>query len=45
MELCYNRLLLISLWQYNHHEEEGLTLRLFEETFGKTQAAIITTNG
>ena len=34
MELCYNRLLLISLWQYNHHEEEGLTLRLFEETFG-----------
>ena len=37
MELCYNRLLLISLWQYNHHEEEGLTLRLFEETFGKTQ--------
>ena len=35
MELCYNRLLLISLWQYNHHEEEGLTLRLFEETFGK----------
>ena len=36
MELCYNRLLLISLWQYNHHEEEGLTLRLFEETFGKT---------
>ena len=43
MELCYNRLLLISLWQYNYHEEEGLTLRLFEETFGKT--AIITTNG
>ena len=27
MELCYNRLLLISLWQYNYHEEEGLTLR------------------
>lgn len=39
MELCYNRLLLISLWQYNYHEEEGLTLRLFEETFGKTQGS------
>ena len=36
MELCYNRLLLIFLWQYNHHGEEGLNLRLFEETFGKT---------
>lgn len=35
MELNYNQLLLISLWQYNHHKEEGLTLRLFEETFGK----------
>ena len=34
MELNYNQLLLISLWQYNHHGEEGLTLRL-EETFGK----------
>ena len=39
MELSYNRLLLISLWQYNHHEEEGLTLSLFEETFGKTQGS------
>lgn len=35
MELNYNQLLLISLWQYNHHGEEGLTLQLFEETFGK----------
>lgn len=35
MELNYNQLLLISLWQYNHHGEEGLTLSLFEETFGK----------
>ncbi len=39
MELCYNRLLLISLWQYNHHEEEGLPRSLFEETFGKTQGS------
>ncbi len=35
MELNYNQLLLISLWQYNHRREEGLTLQLFEETFGK----------
>lgn len=39
MELCYNRLLLISLWQYNHHEEEGLTLRLAEGFFEKTQGS------
>lgn len=35
MEPNYNQLLLISLWQYNHQKEEGLTLPLFEETFGK----------
>lgn len=35
MELNYNQLLLISLWQYNHRREEGLTQQLFEETFGK----------
>lgn len=35
MELNYNQLLLISLWQYNHRKEEDLTLQLFEETFGK----------
>ena len=35
MELSYNQLLLISLWQYNHHGEEGLPLQLFEKTFGK----------
>lgn len=34
MELNYNQLLLISLWQYNHYEYEGLTLKLFQETFG-----------
>lgn len=34
MELNYNQLLLISLWQYNYHESEGLTLQLFQETFG-----------
>ena len=33
--LDYNRLLLVSLWQYNHHGDEGLTPALFEETFGK----------
>ena len=33
--LDYNRLLLVSLWQYNHHGDEGLTHALFEETFGK----------
>ncbi len=31
----YNQLLLISLWQYNHHVEEGLGLELFKETFGE----------
>ena len=41
MELSYNRLLLISLWQYNHHEEEGLTRSLFEETFGKTRQPLL----
>ena len=35
MELNYNQLLLISLWQYNHRREEDLTLQLFEEAFGK----------
>lgn len=39
MELNYNQLLLISLWQYNHHREEGLTLPLFEETFGQIYGA------
>ena len=34
MELNYNQLLLIYLWQYNHYEYEGLTLKLFQETFG-----------
>ena len=29
--LDYNRLLLVSLWQYNHHGDEGLTPALFEE--------------
>lgn len=33
--LDYNQLLLISLWQYNHHVEEGLGLELFKETFGE----------
>lgn len=33
--LDYNQLLLVSLWQYNHHGDEGLTPALFEETFGK----------
>lgn len=39
MELNYNQLLLISLWQYNHHREEGLTLQLFEKTFGKADGS------
>lgn len=34
MELNYNQLLHISMWQYNHYEYEGLTLKLFQETFG-----------
>lgn len=33
--LDYNQLLLVSLWQYNHHVEEGLGLELFKETFGE----------
>ena len=35
MELNYNQLLLLSLWQYNHHTDEGLTLELFQQTFGQ----------
>ena len=37
--LDYNQLLLVSLWQYNHHGDEGLTPALFEETFGKEREA------
>ncbi|MBB4045746.1 hypothetical protein [Bacteroides reticulotermitis] len=33
--LDYRNMLLISLWQYNHHEREGLTPQLFRETFGE----------
>lgn len=33
--LDYNQMLPVSLWQYNHHAEEGLTLELFKETFGE----------
>ena len=32
-------MLLISLWQYNHHRDEELTPDLFEETFGKAYGA------
>lgn len=39
MELNYNQLLLIAMWQYNHHREEELTLPLFEETFGKVDGS------
>lgn len=39
MELNYNHLLLISMWQYNHYESEGLTLQLFQETFGKNDGS------
>ena len=38
--LDYNRLLLVSLWQYNHHGDEGLTPALFEETFGKVYGSL-----
>lgn len=31
----YRQMLVVSLWQYNHHTSEGLTLPLFQETFGK----------
>ena len=33
--LDYDKLLLLSLWQYIRHGNEGLTPTLFEETFGK----------
>jgi len=39
MELCYNRLLLISLWQYNHHEEEGRPCFLHEDPAGRRAAS------
>lgn len=31
----FKSMVLVSLWQYNHHEDEGLALHLFEDTFGK----------
>ena len=34
MKIDYTLLLHISMWQYNHYEYEGLTLKLFQETFG-----------
>ena len=43
--LDYNQLLLVSLWQYNHHGDEGLTPALFEETFGRSMEVTITKNG
>lgn len=43
--LDYNRLLLVSLWQYNHHGDEGLTPALFEETFGKVYGSHCYENG
>lgn len=35
MELNYNKLLPISLWQYNYRADEWLTLELFQKTFGQ----------
>ena len=32
-------MLLVSLWQYNHHGDEELTPALFEETFGKVDGS------
>ena len=32
----YRQMLVVSLWQYNHHASEGLTLPLFQETFGES---------
>ena len=37
--LDYNQMLLVSLWQYNHHGDEELTPALFEETFGKVDGS------
>ncbi len=37
--LDYNRLPPVSLWQYNHHGDEGPTPALFEETFGKVHGS------
>ena len=38
--LDYNQMLLVSLWQYNHHGDEELTPALFEETFGKVDVTL-----
>ena len=32
--LDYELMLSVSLWQYNHRPDEGLTLELFQRTFG-----------
>ena len=32
--LDYKLMLSLSLWQYNHHPDEGLTSGLFHKTFG-----------
>lgn len=39
MKLNFNHLLLVSMWQYNQYENEGLTLQLFQETFGKNDGS------
>lgn len=32
--LDYKLMLSLSLWQYNHHPDEGLTSGVFQKTFG-----------
>lgn len=43
--LDYNRLLLVSLWQYNHHGDEGLTLHFSKKRSERSMEVTATKNG
>lgn len=43
--LDYKLMLSLSLWQYNHHPDEGLTSGLFQKTFGPVDGKHYYENG
>lgn len=43
--LDYNQMLLVSLWQYNHHGDEELTPALLKKRSGRSTEATTTRNG
>lgn len=43
--LDYKLMLSLSLWQYNHHPDEGLTSGLFQKLSDRLTESTITKNG